>query len=198
MYRGGHTAVCAYLRSIGCTWRAKACTAAAQGGHPDTLRWLRQHACAGCTGIRDYVIEQGEVFDADVLTDVVLFADISNQQQVVEWLRRHGAHCVCTSELAADIRAYCGVSAAVSCCTCCSVSSAVLSRTVNNSHMPGLISTAATLTLLPLLLRCLVAGRATVWRLVHYTTCALRQCAYGSSSPLRCIFAETFMRAFTV
>jgi hypothetical protein len=101
---GGHTAVCEYLRSIGCAWSTSACCRAAGRGHLDMLRWLRDHGCPwdlydmcvgavcnGSTDILDYVTERGEVIDADLLTEALAFADKYNQQQVVEWLERHGA-----------------------------------------------------------------------------------------------------------
>jgi hypothetical protein len=100
----GHTAVCEYLRSLGCAWNDAACDRAAERGQFDTLRWLREHgcpwyvstvcinaACYGSTDILDYVVQQGEVLDADVLADTLMFADTCNQQQVVKWLRGHGA-----------------------------------------------------------------------------------------------------------
>jgi hypothetical protein len=100
----GHTAVCEYLRSLGCAWNDAACDRAAERGQFDTLRWLREHgcpwyvstvcinaACYGSTDILDYVVQQGEVLDADVLAGTLMFADICNQQQVVKWLRGHGA-----------------------------------------------------------------------------------------------------------
>jgi hypothetical protein len=98
----GHIAICEYLRSIGCGWNASACSRAASVGHLDTLRWLRVRGCpwdvselcisAACNGfidILDYVIEQGEVLDAEVLAQAVTFADFCNQPQAAEWLQRH-------------------------------------------------------------------------------------------------------------
>jgi hypothetical protein len=100
----GHIAVCEYLCSIECAWNTSACCRAARRGQLDMLRWLRNHgcpwdlyemcasaACNGSTDILDYVTEQGEVLDADLLTEALAFADKYNQKQVVEWLRRHGA-----------------------------------------------------------------------------------------------------------
>eukprot|EP00953_Heterococcus_sp_UTEX-ZZ885_P001372 1257-Heterococcus_DN1.PRE.2 len=73
-------AMCEYLRSIGCDWDANACSKAATGGQLDMLCWLREHGCPwivsticiraarhGSTGILQFVIEQGEVLDAELL-----------------------------------------------------------------------------------------------------------------------------------
>jgi hypothetical protein len=41
----GQTAMCEYLRNVGCEWTAEASKQAAKFGHHDTLSWLREHGC---------------------------------------------------------------------------------------------------------------------------------------------------------
>eukprot|EP00953_Heterococcus_sp_UTEX-ZZ885_P019956 11147-Heterococcus_DN1.PRE.3 len=99
----GHTAMCAYLRSIGCDWDVDACTAAAYG-RLETLCWLRANGCPwivsdafigaarnGSTDILDYVIQQGEVLSAELLTEALNAAGMYNKLQAAQWLRQHGA-----------------------------------------------------------------------------------------------------------
>jgi hypothetical protein len=100
----GQTATCAHLRSTGCDWDTAACSEAALHGHLDTLRWLREHGCPwhvsdvcdnaaanGFPDVLDYVIEQGEVLDADVLTDALNWAGAFNRLETAQWLRQRGA-----------------------------------------------------------------------------------------------------------
>jgi hypothetical protein len=100
----GKTAMCQYLRSIGCDWDINACESAAGHGQLDTLRWLRDNGCPwivsdvcmraaayGLTAILDYVIEQGEVLGAELLTDALNTAGASDNLQAAQWLRHHGA-----------------------------------------------------------------------------------------------------------
>jgi hypothetical protein len=100
----GHIAVCEDLRSIGCAWNSDVCSHAAVRDRLGTLRWLRNHgcpwdvfevcigaACSGSTDILDYVTEQGEVLDADLLTVALGLADRCKEPRAVEWLRQHGA-----------------------------------------------------------------------------------------------------------
>jgi hypothetical protein len=100
----GETAICKYLRSTGCEWDDRACTKAAKGGHLDTLRWLRESGCpwyvsevfdeAVCFSymdILDFILEQGEVLDAELLTNALAWAGAFNQRQAAQWLRQHGA-----------------------------------------------------------------------------------------------------------
>eukprot|EP00953_Heterococcus_sp_UTEX-ZZ885_P007407 4491-Heterococcus_DN1.PRE.2 len=100
----GHTAMCAHLRSIGCEWDDDTCTKAAEGGHLETLRWLRETGCPwdtwqickhaannGSIDILDYVTEQGEVLDAELLTKALNNACASGQLQAAQWLRQRGA-----------------------------------------------------------------------------------------------------------
>jgi hypothetical protein len=102
--RSGYIAMCEHLHSIGCDWDADACSDAASYGELDVLRWLREHGCPwnvqdmcicaaryGYTLILDYVIEQGEVLDAEQLTDALKCAGAYNQLQAAQWLRQHGA-----------------------------------------------------------------------------------------------------------
>jgi hypothetical protein len=100
----GQTALCQHLFSIGCELHHFACLQAVVGGAMDTLRWLRDNGCPwnvnevcedaarkGNTNILDYVIEQGEVLDAELLTDALNNAAANNQLQTAQWLRQHGA-----------------------------------------------------------------------------------------------------------
>jgi hypothetical protein len=100
----GQTAICQHLRSIGCEWDTDACTAAAATGHIDTLHWLRDNGCPwnvsevvngaarnGCTDVLNFVIEQGEVLDAELLTDALQSAGVNDQLQAAQWLRQRGA-----------------------------------------------------------------------------------------------------------
>jgi hypothetical protein len=101
---GGQTAMCQHLRSIGCSWDAGACDQAADFGHFDTLRWLREHGCpwdvsavcliaafCGSIDILEYIIEQGEVLDAELLSKALNMAGAFDQLQAAQWLRQHGA-----------------------------------------------------------------------------------------------------------
>jgi hypothetical protein len=96
--------MCEHLRSTGCGWSTDACAVAAGRGHLDTLRWLRDGGCpwvvrevctraAGCgyTHVLDYVIEQGEVLNAELLADALHRASTYGQPQAAQWLREHGA-----------------------------------------------------------------------------------------------------------
>jgi hypothetical protein len=100
----GQTAMCKHLRSLGCEWGADACSHAAECGHFETLRWLRENACPwdvrqicthaarnGSTDILDYVLEQGEVLDAELLTAALNNAGIYDELLAAQWLRQRGA-----------------------------------------------------------------------------------------------------------
>eukprot|EP00953_Heterococcus_sp_UTEX-ZZ885_P033711 17516-Heterococcus_DN1.PRE.1 len=100
----GKTAMCQHLRSVGCDWDIHACESATADGHLDTLRWLRENGCPwivndvcmvaaahGRVTILDFVIEQGEVLDAELLTDALNTAGAGNKLQAAQWLRQHGA-----------------------------------------------------------------------------------------------------------
>eukprot|EP00953_Heterococcus_sp_UTEX-ZZ885_P003694 2507-Heterococcus_DN1.PRE.7 len=96
--------MCKHLRSLGCEWDASVCTSVATFGATDALRWLQDHGCpwdvsavccgaafAGCTDILDYVLEQGEVLSAAVLTKALNCAGAYRQLQAAQWFREHGA-----------------------------------------------------------------------------------------------------------
>eukprot|EP00953_Heterococcus_sp_UTEX-ZZ885_P021737 12108-Heterococcus_DN1.PRE.5 len=100
----GQTALCQHLLSKGCEMEAYACFEAARFGQIGTLRWLREQGCpwnvsevctgAACGGyldIFDYVIEQGEVLDAELSTDALNWTGVHNRLQAAQWLRQHGA-----------------------------------------------------------------------------------------------------------
>jgi hypothetical protein len=96
--------MCEHLRSVGCDWNDDTCSHTVVCGHLDTLRWLREHGCpwnvrqicmraadSGYIDILDFVIEQGEVIDAELLTDALNMAGAGNQLHAAQWLRQHGA-----------------------------------------------------------------------------------------------------------
>jgi hypothetical protein len=100
----GQIGMCEHLLSIGCVLDSCVCSRAAEHGHIDTLRWLLENDCPwcisevcmgvaryGCTDILDFVIEQGEVLDAELLTELLNDAGKFGQLPVVQWLRQHGA-----------------------------------------------------------------------------------------------------------
>jgi hypothetical protein len=102
--RMGQIAMCEHLRSIGCEWGTSACEDAAIYGEINMLRWLRQNGCPwtvrtvcmhaaynGCTEILDYVVEQGEVLDAELLTEALNCAGSHNNLPAAQWLRQRGA-----------------------------------------------------------------------------------------------------------
>jgi Ankyrin repeats (3 copies) len=104
----GHIPMCAHLRSIGCDWDANTCYHAVLCNHIETLRWLRDNGCAwdlkrvcmcaavnGFTNILEYILEyileQGEVLDAQLLAIAMNHAGCGGQLQAAQWLRQHGA-----------------------------------------------------------------------------------------------------------
>jgi hypothetical protein len=100
----GQTAMCQHLRSLGCEWDVAACGLAAEGGHLDTLRWLREHGCAwdlseivteaacyGHTDTLNFVIKQGEVLSAELLTEGLNYAGILYRMETAQWFRERGA-----------------------------------------------------------------------------------------------------------
>eukprot|EP00953_Heterococcus_sp_UTEX-ZZ885_P041015 20945-Heterococcus_DN1.PRE.4 len=85
----GQIAMCKHLHSIGCKWSADACT---EAGCPwDCSQVFIKAACRGYIDILDYVIVQGELPDAELLTDTLYYAGLHDQLQAVQWLRQHGA-----------------------------------------------------------------------------------------------------------
>jgi hypothetical protein len=102
--RVGDVLMCEYLRSIVCDWNIEVCTTTMQFGRLYMLRWLREHGCPwdvnavcvaaaqmGGTDALDYIIEQGEVLDAELLTTALNAAGPYNRLQAAQWLRQHGA-----------------------------------------------------------------------------------------------------------
>jgi hypothetical protein len=100
----GHIGMCEHLRNRGCDWDAIACNEAASYGEVVTLRWLREHVCPwnvsevvinaavdGHPGILDYVIEQGEVMSAELLTSALNWAGAYCQLRTAQWLSQRGA-----------------------------------------------------------------------------------------------------------
>jgi hypothetical protein len=100
----GRVAMCQYLRSVGCEWNASVCNAAAAYGEVNMLRWLRERGCPcdvgevcttaarfGVSRIFDYVLEQGDVLSAELLTEALNCAGVHSHLQSAQWLRAHGA-----------------------------------------------------------------------------------------------------------
>eukprot|EP00953_Heterococcus_sp_UTEX-ZZ885_P016787 9417-Heterococcus_DN1.PRE.1 len=92
----GQTAMCEYLLNIGCYWTDAAPTKAAEAGHFETLRWLRKKGCpwnvpasfwqavySSCTDVLNFVIEQGEVLDAQLLSCALRDATLRNNLQLL-------------------------------------------------------------------------------------------------------------------
>jgi hypothetical protein len=118
-----HIGMCQYLCGIGCEFTHTACKQAAAHGHMSTLHWLRESGCQwrvrdvcvdaarnGHTDVLDYVIEQGEVLEAELLTDALQIAGANNQLQAAQWLRQHGAEwpTVLSHGIEPDIRQWSG------------------------------------------------------------------------------------------
>jgi hypothetical protein len=100
----GQTAMCEHLRTLGCAWDTTACSTAGAYAQLATLRWLRDNGCPwdarkmcmnaardGSTDVLDYVIEQGEVLSAELLTAALNCAGSHNQLPAAQWLRQRGA-----------------------------------------------------------------------------------------------------------
>jgi hypothetical protein len=100
----GQTAMCKHLRTSGCEWTVSASLTAVCGGQLGTLRWLVEQGCpwrlhdicvtaawGNDTDIVDYVLEQGEVLDAELLTEALNWAGSRNNLQAAQWLRQRGA-----------------------------------------------------------------------------------------------------------
>eukprot|EP00953_Heterococcus_sp_UTEX-ZZ885_P005570 3466-Heterococcus_DN1.PRE.1 len=82
------TPPCEHLRSIyGCPLTEEACDLSAATGAVDALRWLKEHGCPwrvrnvclcasgnGSTDVLDFIIEQGEVLHAELLTTALSMA----------------------------------------------------------------------------------------------------------------------------
>jgi Ankyrin repeats (3 copies) len=100
----GQIDMCKHLLSIGCEMEYCACSVAAENGHIDTLHWLLENDCSYCMSevcmgaarhgyvdILDYIVEQGELFDTEQLTEALNCAGMHNQLTAAQWLRQHGA-----------------------------------------------------------------------------------------------------------
>jgi hypothetical protein len=100
----GYTAMCAYLHAEGCPWTTEICDAAAGNGHASTLRWLHEHgfdwyddtihqaaAKGGSVEALAYVQQQGIVFTAEKLTDMLSITGALSHLAAAKWLRQQGA-----------------------------------------------------------------------------------------------------------
>jgi hypothetical protein len=100
----GNTALCAYLHASQCPWTEDACDYAAMNGHGSTLRWLHEHGCpwdargiaqyavrGGSADVMTYLQQQGIVFTAGMLRDMLQMAGVYNKLAAAKWLRQQGA-----------------------------------------------------------------------------------------------------------
>jgi hypothetical protein len=100
----GHTAMCAYLHNNDCPWDTMACSLAVSCGHCSTLRWLREHGCpwqddyihlaaaqGGSVNVMVYLQQQGIVYTAAKLKNMLDVAGACNQLAAAKWLRQQGA-----------------------------------------------------------------------------------------------------------
>jgi hypothetical protein len=100
----GHIEMCQHLVSCGCAYSAEACNDAAVYGYIDILRWLRAVGCpwdvhevcmqamrSSNFDILEFVIEQGEVLSAELLTAALNHAAIYGELQAAQRLRQLGA-----------------------------------------------------------------------------------------------------------
>jgi hypothetical protein len=96
--------MCAYLYAEKCPWTEATCTEAAINRHSSTLRWLREHGCpwdtkhihvvaaqGGSIDVMVYLQQQGIVFTAGVLTEMLSYAGAYNHLAAAKWLRAQGA-----------------------------------------------------------------------------------------------------------
>jgi hypothetical protein len=99
----GDIALCAYLHAEQCPWDEGACSAAARRADGSTLRWLREHRCpwyadgiylsAAVGGIDAmvYLQQQGIVFTAGMLKQMLQIAGGFKNLTAAKWLRQQGA-----------------------------------------------------------------------------------------------------------
>jgi hypothetical protein len=100
----GHGAMCEHLLSIGCRWDTDICSDLIANGNLEALRLVRALGCPwhlrgvvtyaaryGYTGILDFVIEQEEVLDAELMTSALNLAGVYGKLQAAQWSRQHGA-----------------------------------------------------------------------------------------------------------
>jgi hypothetical protein len=100
----GNTAMCAYLHAEHCPWSEQACIEAACYGQCSTLRWLHEHGCpwyadhihlsaatGGSVDALVYLQQQGIVYTAEMLTDMLNAAGANNNLAAAKWLKQQGA-----------------------------------------------------------------------------------------------------------
>jgi hypothetical protein len=102
-----------YLRATGCPWEASACTAAVmcfsdsattQSSSAATLQWLHQHGCPwnltelyrlaaerGDIAVLSYIIQQGGVPEAAVMTEMLNATGALGKLDAAKWLRQQDA-----------------------------------------------------------------------------------------------------------
>jgi hypothetical protein len=102
--RRGDMELCEYLYATDCGWSMWTCEAAADSDHASILRWLREHDCpwdedrmhtdaaeGGSVDVMLYLQEQGIVFDADMLVEMLNIAGAYNNLAAAKWSRQQGA-----------------------------------------------------------------------------------------------------------
>jgi hypothetical protein len=101
----GDTPMCQLLHSEGCPWSQEACYSAAQRGHLQTLRFLREHGApwdvsgasaqhdmctaavtCGTASILEYMVEQGVQFEPGTLQKMLLHAEVTSNAGAVLWI----------------------------------------------------------------------------------------------------------------
>jgi hypothetical protein len=102
--RRGDMELCEYLYANDCGWSMGTCEAAADSGHANILCWLREHDCpwhedrmhwlaakGGSVDVMLYLQEEGIMFDAEMLRDMLRAAGAHNKLAAAQWLRQRGA-----------------------------------------------------------------------------------------------------------
>jgi hypothetical protein len=98
--RGGHTDVCAYLRSQNCNWGIRVCNVAAYAERMDTLDWLLEHGCPFNTSklwvpaayiasvpILNFLLQRIELPDLPQWQHMLLMAGAKGNLAAVKWIR---------------------------------------------------------------------------------------------------------------
>jgi hypothetical protein len=100
----GHTDMCAYMHAEGCPWSGAACYQTAMNGHGSTLRWLHEHGCpcmldviylpaaqGGSVDAMKFLQQQGIVYTAVMLREMLNVAGAYSKLAAAKWLRAQGA-----------------------------------------------------------------------------------------------------------
>jgi hypothetical protein len=100
----GQLAMCQYLREQGCPWNSRIVRDAALARQLEVVRWLREAGCpwrsnyatvfaaqSGSVDILEYVLQQGTLPEARVMTIALVVAGVHDRREAAVWLRQHGA-----------------------------------------------------------------------------------------------------------